>query len=47
MLKSLGYQAKEVLNRTVHFLMPLEIAIAHDKFWNRFKDSGIPSVLEQ
>ena len=33
--------------QTVHLLMPHEIAVVHDKFWNRFKDTGIPSILEK
>jgi hypothetical protein len=27
--------------------MPSEIAGVHDIFWNRFKEVGIPTVIEQ
>lgn len=46
LLRHLGYQKEEVFQQTVHLLMPREIALVHDKFWNRFKDTGIPSILE-
>eukprot|EP00347_Sterkiella_histriomuscorum_P007366 403349219 len=47
LLRHLGFKAEEVVNQTVHLLMPREIALVHDKFWNRFKETGIASILEQ
>ncbi|CDW79028.1 pas domain s-box family protein [Stylonychia lemnae] len=47
LLRHLGYKQEQVLQQTVHLLMPREIALVHDKFWNRFRDTGIPSILEQ
>ncbi len=47
LLKSLKYQLHEIAGKTVHLIMPREIAKVHDVFWNRFKHQGVPSVLEQ
>lgn len=46
-LKTLMYCANDVIGKTVHVLMPRQIAQVHDRFWNRFKVLGIPSVLEK
>lgn len=45
-LKALGYQAEDVLNHTVHKIMPKRIADVHNQFWRGFANAGEPKVLD-
>jgi hypothetical protein len=45
-LKQLGYQTGELLNKQIHCLMPTPIAEIHNYFWVNFAKVGIPKVLD-
>ena len=47
LLKYLDYKKDDVSGKTVKLLMPLDIATVHDVFWNRFKETGVPNILER
>jgi hypothetical protein len=44
--KSLGYLAEEMVGQRIHMLMPGTVAEAHNSFWNKFAEVGVPKVLE-
>ena len=45
-LKILGYRGDDLINKTVHSIMPSAVGDIHNKFWKGFSELGEAKVLD-